>query len=177
MARGSSKGRAGDDQVSRIVRNGQIIKKAMTHPRALPVVSLGELCAQYLAQPRRRLDGEHLPAAIEQVHRQPAGPRTDLDNPVHRARQPVNDPAMELLGADQAFVELRLKPVQQLPGQRHVGLRVAVSVRNEAPRLLVGQDREIGSRIAHFQLPTQLAWLVHQPCHAFPARLGYRSPD
>ena len=55
---------------------------------------------------------------------------------------------MEPLGADQAIVEPGLEPVQQLPRQRLVGLRITAIVRGEAPRLVSGEYLQVRSCVA-----------------------------
>jgi hypothetical protein len=46
---------------------------------------------------------------------------------------------MEVLGAGQPVIELRFEPVQQFPGQDHVGLRITVPLRDEPARLIAGE--------------------------------------
>ena len=41
-----------------------------------------------------------------------------------------------ILGAGQPVIELRFQPVQQFPGQDHVGLRVTVPLRDKPARLI-----------------------------------------
>ena len=93
-------------------------------------------CAAGSGASARGLDRHDLLPALDELQRQPAGARADLDDPLDVARQPAEHAGMEPLGADQPVIELRLEPVQQLPGQHHVGSRVTGPRRGEPARLL-----------------------------------------
>ena len=93
-------------------------------------------CGQQVAQRRRGLDRDQLLArAPEQLERQPAGAGAHLDDPLDGLRQPSEHAGMEALGANEPVVELRLEPVQQLPGQGDVGSRIGrrAPAKNVAP--------------------------------------------
>jgi hypothetical protein len=47
---------------------------------------------------------------------------------------------MEPLGAGQPIIELRFQPVQQFPGQDHVGLRITVPLRDKPACLVARED-------------------------------------
>ena len=50
---------------------------------------------------------------------------------------------MEPLRADQPVIELRLEPVQQLPGQDDIGLRITIPAGSEPARLFGGQHLKV----------------------------------
>ena len=116
--------RARHDQVRGAARDRQVVEEPCGHAGAVAVTGRGQLPPQDLAQPGRGLYRHDLAAPVDELQGQAARARADLDDRVRVARQPVDDPGMKPLRAGQPVVELRLEPVQQLPGQSHVGLRV-----------------------------------------------------
>jgi hypothetical protein len=79
-------------------------------------------------------------ATLDELEREPSGTRADLGDPVYVARQPAHDTGMEPLGAGQPIIELRFQPVQQFPGQDHVGLRITVPLRDKPACLVARED-------------------------------------
>src|SRR5216684_1844082 len=73
---------------------------------------------------------------------------------------------MEPLRAGHPLVKLWLEAIQQFPGQRLVGLRIAVLVRRKAPGLVAGEYPEVRSCVAAAQLPAQAGRVLrgdHRP--------------
>src|ERR1700683_3547765 len=91
---------------------------------------------------------------VEQVKRQASRSGSYFDNPVRGTRQPAEDAGVQALRGGQPVVELRFEPVQQLPGQGRVGLRIAVPIRYEAACLVAGEHGKVLRRVAPAQVPT-----------------------
>ena len=112
-----------------------------------------ELAIQEPPQGRRGLDRNDLPRTVDEVERQPTRARPDFDDALDVARQPAEHAGMEPLRADKPVIELRLEPVQELPRQGDVGLRIADPVGNEPPHLVLGEHAKVRGGVAPPQLP------------------------
>ena len=114
-----------------------------------------ELAAQDLAQRQRGLHRHHPPSPLDELHRQPPRARADLGDPVHAAWQPAHDSGMQPLRAGQPVIELRFEPVQQLPGQEQVVLRITVSRRDKPVRPVTGEHAQVRGRVPGAKLPAR----------------------
>ena len=133
-----------------------------------------ELPPQELAQGQRGLNRHHFPAMLEKLERQPSRSRADLGDPVYAMRQPAQHIRMEPLDAGQPVIELRFEPIQQLPGQDHVSLRIAVPMGDEPARLVAGEHAKVGGGVAPAQFLTRPGRNL-RPDHR-PQPSSYRSP-
>ena len=154
MGPGGREGRAGDNQVSEVVDHRQVVEEAMRDPDAIPTIHSRELAVEELAQRRRGLDRNHLPRTVDQLERQATRARADFDDPLDLVRQPSEHTWVEPLRADKPVIELGLEPVEQLPGQGEVELRIAVASGNEPPRLISSEHAEVGGGVALSHLST-----------------------
>ena len=154
VSRGGREGRAGDDQVGEIVRQRAARRRTRGSPgpgrRDPPAASFR------LRIWRNGIAGSTAttsPATLDELERQPSRARADLGDPVYVVRQPAQHIRMEPLGAGQPVIELRFEPVQQLPGQDHVGLRITVPLRDEPARLLAGEHAKVGGACSACAIP------------------------
>ena len=121
MARSGRERRARDDQVGVVVGHGQVVEEAMGHPDAMPMVRVARAFdsgSRAAAQRVRSPTTSRARSTSSSVNR--PVPAADLDDPLDVVRQPPEHARMEPLGADEPVIELRLEPVQELPGQGDV---------------------------------------------------------
>ena len=147
VPRRGGEGRAGDDQVDEIIGQRQLVEESGDHPDPVPVAGGRELPPQDPAQRQRGLHRDDVPPALDELHRQPSGARADLGDPVQATRQPAENLGMQPLGAGQPVIELGFEPVQQFPGQDHVGLADHRPPGEKPARLVGGEHAQVGGRV------------------------------
>jgi hypothetical protein len=109
-------GGAGDDQVREVVRQGQLVEEPVDHADAIRVLGPCQVPMENSTQRLGGLDGNDLLSAARELERQPTRAGADLDDSREVARQPPQHPRVEPLRVDEPIVELRLEPVEKLPG-------------------------------------------------------------
>src|SRR5512132_3327165 len=100
------------------------------------------------------LDCNDLLSAAQELERQPTRAGADLDDSPEAARQPPQHPRVEPLRADEPVVKLRLEPVEKLPGEGDVGLRITAPVRDEPARFVFGENTKVRPCVAPLHLST-----------------------
>ena len=126
----------------------------MGHMDAARMVGCRKLAIQDLTQRRSRLDRHDLACAVNKLQRQPARARSHLDDPLEVVRQPADHARMKALRTDEPVIELWLEPVQELPGQGHVGSRVTRPAGEKPSRLVLGEHANIRRGVARSQFAT-----------------------
>ena len=92
MALVRGEGGAGDDQVSGVVRHGQLVEEPVEHPDAIRVFGLRQVPMENATQRLGRLDCDDLLSAARQLERQPTRAGADLDDSPEVPRQPLQHP-------------------------------------------------------------------------------------